>query len=464
MTYKIRLCEISSMPWRRAPTTVPQKDFTNTDKFDSFYAQFQGQVPDLLAQTIFDVDSVFIRSAVGPNEQCAPFARVEVVLFSLPFPANQIVAAVILDFSVPDIAIDGDPFLASLLKAAAESRLLIEGRPTNEIADELAQSVLADEERAANPGERIIDGGRERHALVFSEGNNLPADPTAQQVISELVYGVRRPYREEFTNLVRPEDLNRVDSTFAAVSDHTSFFHGQSSVVESSILLTTVQAIGTAARFQRIWHDAYYQVTEFQRSKQQAISGRQTRKDLETLADQMGNLELDLAFSVETAADLGLGSTNAQIDSFHRALYDVMQIKARAATVGRMFTRLSGSIRSELTAIESREKEVEDHQREIVDARRFRGALMLGVLSFFLAPLGVVLGFFGVNAREVDQADTMFDVHRYWAIYVLAAVVMIVSVIFALTFDPTRLRREARRRLWGRRTKPSEDPEAPAQP
>jgi hypothetical protein len=45
---------------------------------------------------------------------------------------------------------------------------------------------------------------------------------------------------------------------------------------------------------------------------------------------------------------------SAQIDSFNGDRYEVMQIRTRANTVSQMFIRLGGSIRSELTAIESR--------------------------------------------------------------------------------------------------------------
>jgi hypothetical protein len=255
--------------------------------------------------------------------------------------------------------------------------------------------------------------------------------------VAGILYGIQPPYRPEFTRVEEPESLNREDGKYAAVSETSSFFYGHPHVVENSVFLTTVQAVGTAARFQRIWRDAYYQVQHFQEKGQAKQAGKQTREGLKVLADEMGNLELDLAFSVETAADLGLGSTNSRIEDLYEDLYEVMQIKTRAATVSQMFARLSGSIKSELTAIESQEKQVEDD-------RRFRGALTLGILSFFLAPLGLVLGFFGMNARQVDATDSMFDFRRYWVIYALALVLMIVPAIFALTFNPAALGRSLR--------------------
>jgi predicted histidine transporter YuiF (NhaC family) len=65
--------------------------------------------------------------------------------------------------------------------------------------------------------------------------------------------------------------------------------------------------------------------------------------------------------------------------------------------------------------------------------------LTLGILSFFLAPAGLILAFFGINATQIDQNDTMFDMHRYWLIYLFAVLVMLVPLTFAITFDRAAL-------------------------
>lgn len=438
--YKIRLCDVSSTHWLHSDGTHPSEAFNLTDRFRNFYESFEDQLPDLLAQRIFTSGDVMLHSDSGQEEWPGDFERVEVVLFSLPFPANQIVATVVLDFAILTVTDDDDSLLRKLLKAFAESRVTIAGKTITQIVDELAGGVGAERERAADPDEEIGDGARERHALVFMNGNGLAAPE--YQVVAGILYGVQPPYRPEFTQLIRPKSLNREQGIYAAVSEYSSFLYGQQSEVENSVLLTTVQAVGTAARFQRIWRDAYFHVQQFQATKQAGRSGMQTREDLEKLADEMGNLELDLAFSVETAADLGLGSTTARIDEFHHNLYMVMQIKTRARTVGQMFVRLGNSLRSELTAIESREKKAENLRKQVEDDQRFRGALTLGVLSFILAPLGLVLAFFGVNTVQVDTNDSMYDVAHYWPIYVIALSIMIAPAVFAFMYGRLRRRKD----------------------
>lgn len=443
--YTVRLYAVYSTYWRRAKGAAARHsdDFDLSERFRSFYLQFKRQIPELLVQRVFHLDreEIGFRWQAGAQPPALPAAidgviRAEVVLFSLPFPADQVVAAVVLDFATPDLNGNANQ-MHRILAACADSELYLHDKRITDIINELAQAAQAEPERPSNPRERLEETPQERHTLAFIQ-NLDGVEPPSEEIIAGLLYGIQPPYRPEFTKLERPDSLNQEDGTFAAVTPTASFFYGQPDIVETSVMLTTVQAVGTASRFQRIWRDAYFEVQRFQSEKQAKVAGKQGREDLELLADEIGNLELDLAFSVETAADLGLGRTTSRIDDFHEDLYQVMQIKTRARAVSQMFVRLGSSIRSELTAIESREQQDEND-------RRVRGALMLGFLSFFLAPIGLILGFFGANAAEVKENASMFDIRRYWLVYVLAALLMLVSAMFALTFDQPTLMRNVKR-------------------
>src|SRR5262249_53540592 len=152
----------------------------------------------------------------------------------------------------------------------------------------------------------------EHHLMIFAHPDEewafMPRD--LDQQAQGLIYGTHWPYQPEFATIVKPKELSE-NGRYAAVSHHASFLYVQSGEVDSSALLIAAQTVGTAARFQLIWRNASKQVSDFQRNKQQKLVGRQTRKSLAPLADEMGNLELDLTFNVQTAADLGLGSTTA---------------------------------------------------------------------------------------------------------------------------------------------------------
>jgi hypothetical protein len=255
----------------------------------------------------------------------------------------------------------------------------------------------------------------ERHQLVFIRDLH-DAEPVRPEIVRRILNGSR----PRFTALIEPHGLSE-DGSYAAVGARASFLSRHTAEVENSVFLTTVQAVGTASRFQQIWQEAYYRVQEFQDHKQRKETGVQQREDMAELADRMGNLELDLAFSVQTAADLGL-NPSTRIDSFHDALYEVMQVEVRARTVGEMFDRLGGSIRSELTAIESRERQEEDR-------RRSAGALALGILSFIIAPVTFLLGFFGMNVSQVHDGASLWDIHTYLWVYVVAGLLAMTPLL-----------------------------------
>lgn len=383
---------------------------------DDFRKLFSDQVPYVVNARQPGRRDIRFVAADGGYEEIAEILSARLEIYALPFPADQVVAALIVDIDSPDMNVDFS-LTARLLRLCANARMRIGGIDLAAYIDDLA----AEPRSEAVISDRLAGNAKlplERHQLVLI-GDLRGVDPPHENVVKQLIYRVNPPYRAEFTKLRQPDGLNHTASTFGAVSPAISFLYGHSDDVENSVFLTTIQAVGTAWRFQQIWQEAYRQVSRFQLDKQEKVAGKQERKDLEILADEMGNLELDLAFSVETAADLGLRIPSSQIDSFHEDLYEVMQIRTRANTVSQMFIRLGGSIRSELTAIESRESQKEER-------RRLRSAVAFGALSFVIAPVGFVLGFFGINAREIHPATSMWSWHYYHWAYAAAILLALV--------------------------------------
>lgn len=435
-SYSIRIVSVYATHWRRSSTSADRTHtaFDLGERLGKFYQLFEDQLPHVLDRQCPAAGEIAFGSGTAGSRLTERITAAEVLLFALPFPADQVVVALILDFDSPDLNHDSS-LTRRILESCADAEVRIAGTRLASYIDDLATAAGAKKECPPGPLDKLIGLPLERHHLVFIGELNHTAPPD-DDIIKAILYGIEPPYRPEFTELKRPKGLNQEQDAFGAVSSTISFLYGHPDDVENSVFLTTVQAVGTASRFQQIWQDAYHQVQRFQADKQAQHSGVQERKDLETLADEMGNLELDLAFSVETAADLGLRIPSSRIDSFHHDLYEVMQIRTRAHTVSQMFVRLGGSIRSELTAIESRER-----QRE--EGRRLRGAIALGILSFLAAPLTFVIGFFGMNAAQVHGSSSMWNWHyyhwAYWAAILLALIP--IGVFFFLHGQAIRRRR-----------------------
>jgi hypothetical protein len=432
-TYRVQIVSIYATHRRHTGTAalsiVGGLDENAHERPDDFRKLFSDQVPYLINSRGPDRRDLRFAAEDGRYEEIPEVLSARLEIYALPFPADQVVAALILDVDSPDM--NEDPTLtARLLRLCADARARVHDIDLAVYIDSLAANPSS-EAMSPEPPDVTLALPLERHQLVLI-GDLRGAEPPEEDVVKHLIYRVRPPYQEQFTRLKKPGGLNQTASTFGAVSPAISLLYGHSDDVENSVFLTTIQAVGTASRFQQIWQEAYRQVRKFQVERQATVAGRQQRKDLETLADEMGNLELDLAFSVETAADLGLRIPSSQIDSFHEDLYEVMQIRTRANTVSQMFIRLGGSIRSELTAIESRESQQEDARRVRTEQQRVRTAVAFGALSFVIAPIGFLLGFFGINARQVRQDDSIWNLHHYALAYVVAGLLALTPPVLLM--------------------------------
>jgi len=432
-TYRVQIVSIYATHRRHSGTAalaiVGGLDENAHTRPDDFRKLFSDQVPYLISSGELTRSNLGFaaedESGSERYEEIPEVLSARLEIYALPFPADQVVAALIVDVDSPDLNEDSS-LIARLLRLCADARVRVRGSDLAAYIDLAAKPAGA----AASPA-GAAELPLERHHLVLI-GNLRGVEPPEEDVVKQLIYRVRPPYQEQFTRLKKPDGLNQTASTFGAVSPAISFLYGHSDDVENSVFLTTIQAVGTASRFQQIWQEAYRQVRKFQVERQATVAGKQQRKDLETLADEMGNLELDLAFSVETAADLGLRIPSSQIDTFHEDLYKVMQIRTRANTVSQMFIRLGGSIRSELTAIESRESQEEEVRRLRNEEQRVRTAVAFGALSFVIAPVGFLLGYFGINARQVQATDSMWDLHHYALAYAVAALLALIPPLMLM--------------------------------
>ncbi|HEY2672533.1 MAG TPA: hypothetical protein VGJ07_19445 [Rugosimonospora sp.] len=404
------------------------------------YELYKDQLPRLLPFSIlggpFDTGDIEISQPVPGVEM----TESDAVLFALP--SNQVVLAVTLGFTTAPLS--DAPSVAAIsrvLEQSIEGAVNIRGRGLTEHVDALKQDdlirdVLSTDETAQGAGETLLP---ERHQLVFIARRDKDDWVPTQSVINELVYRDTPPYREEFGSPKIPEQLNLSELsddgsvirpswpsvagqreastskviTLGVVTPYVSLLYNHQRYVEDSIFLSTVHAVGTASRFRQIWHEAYQQVRRFRDQKQRQTTGLQTRADLEELADHLGNLEFDLTFSVEFPL--------MRIETFHTALYEAMDLSNQAKALSQMFDQLDGSLHSELTAIDVRERRRDD-------GRQRWNAFAAGILSLIGVSVGFVIAFLGVNTKEVPGGESelsMWDPH-FADLYLIAA-------LFALT-------------------------------
>jgi hypothetical protein len=428
--HDVRVISIYATRWRWTGAPDPRLPHLQLGQLEEFYGLFHEQLPQVIHRSSNPAATIaFAPTASDPRRQSVTarprnpedegvtINRAHSWLFVLP--SDQVVAA--LDFNVRIKFFQaGLSPLVKLLEQCAYARLVVDNSPLEEHITTLARKVGATE----------IDTNEilppERHQIVFVErAEDIQLD---DEMVKNILYRVEPPNRPEFMEYRKPSGLNQLDRTLCAVTPYVSLLYGQQAYVENSVFLTVVQAVGTAARFRQIWHKAHSRVRKFRNDDQEKRLGAQRRGDLEFLADELGNLQLDLSFSVETSADLGLLIPALRIESFHKELYAAMELRERAKTASRMFVRLDASIRSELIAIDIRERQQQE-------GRRLRWGAAITVLSLLAVPIGFLGAYFGINAREVKSDWSIFDMDHYEFAYVAAGCLALIPLISFLALN-----------------------------
>jgi hypothetical protein len=276
----------------------------------------------------------------------------------------------------------------------------------------------------------------ERHQLVFG----VHPDPTySEEIAQRLIYRANLPYNKEYSAICYPHELNRRPGWMAAVGPYVSVVCGHADFIENTIFLSAIQGVAAAAELREIRHAAYQDVRLFRTSEQRYDSTQRRRRALERIADNLKELEIELSYSVEAPADLGLLVPSLRVESFHNALFESIDLSTKSTTVGRMLQRLARAISAELTSIESIERRADEE-------RRLRWGAAVGFISAVALPTGIILSYFGINADQVSPNRSIFD-HHYLPVYLTVFAVMLVGAFLALSIylqQTARIRKQQR--------------------
>ncbi len=384
-------------------------------RFEQYYRLSADQLPAVLHRETLDPGTLRFSRWQHADGQ---LTGARIWLFRLP--SGQITTALSLDVHVELIdTID-----------VLEDCYFAEVRAGGVTIEEYAHRLAAQLGAVTTAGQGFLP---ERHQIVFDQS---PApDDDGEDLIQRLIYRADLPYRKDYSAICYPAELNRRPGWLAAVGPYVSVICGHPGFIENSIFISAVQAVAAAAQLRAIRQAAYADVRLFRDFEAADGSTQDRRRTLERIADQLGDLELELSYSVEATGDLGLLVPSLRAESFHNALYDSMSLAAKAATAGRMLARLSAAIHAELTAIESIERRADD-------SRRVRYAVAAGFVSAAAIPAGLIFAFLAIQAPQVNKAWSMFSSH-YMAVYLTVAGVIVLGVLLSLGLY-VQQRRDAR--------------------
>ncbi|MGW0731635.1 hypothetical protein [Streptomyces sp. NPDC002851] len=373
----------------------------NLGRLATYYAKSHRQLPRVLRHEALDCTEVAGRRWRGATP-------VKARLWHFLLPSGQVLVALTLD--VPSTLVEAIPLLEDLYYYA---HIECAGQPLER---------LAAERIGCTPnGDGEIPGFLpERHQLAFRTVD-IPDQVPNEDTVQRVIYRTDLPYRPQHSAIRYPLELNRRPTTIGALGPYVSLICGHQDYIENCILLSGVQAVGSAARLREIREVVYGYVNRF-RHRTAAQGGIRTRRSaLEEISDGLSQLELELSFSVEAGGDIGMLVPALRVESFHQAIFAAMGLTERSATIGQMLQRLGNAISAELTSVESIEQRA-------ADRRRVRTVVAVTFVTTVSGTLGLLFGFFGINARQVDEQRSMFDDH-YAPIYLLIATILACAIV-----------------------------------
>jgi hypothetical protein len=412
---QLRITNVYATPWHSADSVAPDDlaGYLKLGRLERYYRQSAEQLPRVLLRAELEpADLKFSRWCDG-----ARLTGVRIWLFRLP--SGQVVAGLSLDARCT--------FLDTIdvLEDCYYCDVLVGDEPLEQHIHAMAAGLGAD-------GSAEREFLSERHQMVF---DHEPVSDGCEDLVQRLIYRIDLPYRKEYSSIRYPAELNRRPGWLTAVGPYVSVVCGHQGYVENAIFASAVIEVAAAAQLRAIRHSANADVQMFRDFGSSAGGTKARRRTLERIADRLGDLQLELSYSVEATADLGLIVPSLRAESFHHALYESIGLAGKATTVGHMLDRLGSAISAELTAIESIERREDEN-------RRLRYAVAVGFVSAVAIPVGLILAFLGINASQVETTRSMFS-HHYLGIYLTVIAITVGGAALALGLY-VRHRRDAR--------------------
>ncbi|MEV0954196.1 hypothetical protein [Promicromonospora sp. NPDC050249] len=381
---------------------APLGEHLRLGRLANFYARGADQLPAVSGVHEVDVASLRFRRWSGT----ADAAR----LWLFTLPSGQSAVAFTVEFT-------GKPIDAvELLEDCYYEDMTVDGDAFDVLVADVARAQGMPEVHGLAP---------ERHQLVFLGSLHESLDEDQRfDLLQRLIYRADLPTSQRDSSIVFPAELNRRSYTTVAVGPYVSALAGQQDYIENVAFVSAVECVASAVRLREVREMAYEDVRVFRDAQAGVATISSRRRTLERMSKQLGNLELELSFSVDASRDLGLLVPSLRVASFHETLFDGMGLRDTSDVVGRMLQRLERSITAELTSIESMDRRLDDGRRRL-------WAIAVGFLSVVALPITLVLAFFGANAAEVDQSASMFSL-QYLPMYGIILVLILLGL--ALSF------------------------------
>lgn len=269
-----------------------------------------------------------------------------------------------------------------------------------------------------------LNVGIESHVLVLGNENDQELVLGAE-IIQKIIYRANLPLREGFDNIFYPPELNRRPTTIGAVGPLVSFLSGHQEYFENTALLCAVHILNAHAHLREIRSSLFEMLEQLRSLEKENSDYKEKRAHISEMLRKTSEMELFLSFGVEAAQDIHSVMPALRVEEYYSALAGKLKVKERIEYVSGMMSRLKGAADSIMMSVRVSERTRDETRRKSWDAA-------VGFLSFAAIPIGIIFGFFGMNAVEIDESKSFMDVYHYKVLYMGLGAVYILAISILL--------------------------------
>lgn len=249
-------------------------------------------------------------------------------------------------------------------------------------------------------------------------------DDARQSMLGSLVYRYAGRYDSLSSRVVWPEESNRGES-LAVVSPFSAIIGRHQGYVENAFFLSAVLYVGarvTLLSLRRRLYENLRRVGHLQRAE---ADPRLRRAALGRVSSSVGAMEVELSANVESYLKVESLLLSLRASDFHESLFRSARVGDEAAALAVMLERLRSGVQGELAELASIYGARDERRRVLASG-------FVGALSAVAVPLGILFGYFGMNADEVDPGTSFMDVGANTVIYGLLLVLLGATLLLAL--------------------------------
>lgn len=261
----------------------------------------------------------------------------------------------------------------------------------------------------------------------------------SSEVITVVFRGMISAHRGAALDVRRPSALNNPGETMVAHGRGVSLMVGWAEPVENAFAFAAAMLVNAAGVDQRT------RVQSLEALQVNEASAAATVPEIRTLiadlSDRLDQLRLDISFGIAAYADTIL-MPELIVESYHSSLRNVASLAESLANTSRIVEHVAAVIQYRHVALEAAVQEYRERRDKV-----FTTVIAIG--SLLALPPALLLAYFGVNSTDIHSNFSIFDLHHYGVVYLVAWVPFIVLALAAAVMRH-RIRPDASRYRTGR--------------